>query len=122
MTTDKNAPLASSSGSDIVPSDRLERVKKHLEEAAALGRIIRIYELALQFGLSKFELIRQFSRRFGSSPYEYHQARRACRAREWLREGMREGEIARRIGYRRPVDVRRLLARHPEPTVSAPTG
>ena len=48
---------------------------------------------------------------FGLSPHVFYDEIRAERARARLREGHSEGEVARRIGFRRPAELRALLSK-----------
>ncbi len=52
---------------------------------------------------------------FGQSPHVYYDEVRAERARALLREGFTESEAAHRVGFRRPAELRALLAKRAEP-------
>jgi AraC-like DNA-binding protein len=93
--------------------------RERIRAAAVAGQRIRSYEVALDLDLSEFHFARQFRAAFGRSPHVYYDEVRAERARAFLREGLSDGEVARRVGFRRPAEVRALLVKRPEPGSSA---
>ena len=98
----------------IVPDrlqDRLALARVRLREAAENGQRIRVYEVALDLDMSEFHFARQFRAAFGCSPHVFYDEVRAARARAMLRAGASQGHAARRIGLRRPAELRALLAR-----------
>lgn len=82
-----------------------------LRQAAEAGDRIRVYEVALDLDMSEFHFARQFRAAFGCSPHVFYDEVRAHRARLLLRDGHSQGQAARRIGLRRPAELRALLAR-----------
>lgn len=92
-------------------AERMVIARERIRAAAEAGQRIRSYEVALDVDLSEFHFARQFRAAFGRSPHVYYDEIRAERARALLAEGMGEGEVARRIGFRRPAELRALLAK-----------
>jgi AraC-like DNA-binding protein len=98
----------------VVPDkleDRLTLARLRLRAAAENGDRIRVYEVALDLDMSEFHFARQFRAAFGCSPHVFYDEVRAARARAMLRAGCTQGQAARRIGLRRPAELRALLAR-----------
>lgn len=91
--------------------ERLQLGRERIRQAAEAGQRIRSYEVALDLDLSEFHFARLFRAAFGRSPHVYYDEVRAERARALLGEGMSEGDVARRIGFRRPAELRALLAK-----------
>lgn len=91
--------------------ERLELARERLKHAAFHGLRIRVYEVALDLDMSEFHFARQFRAAFGCSPHVYYDEVRAARARDLLREGVPQGQAARRIGLRRPAELRALLGK-----------
>jgi AraC-like DNA-binding protein len=92
-------------------SERLVLGRERIRTAAEAGQRIRSYEVALDLDLSEFHFARLFRAAFGLSPHVFYDEVRAERARALLREGLAEGDVARRIGFRRPAELRALLAK-----------
>jgi len=90
---------------------RLEVARERLRATAESGERIRVYEVALDLDMSEFHFARQFRAAFGCSPHVFYDEVRASRARSLLAEGCSEGQVARRIGLRRPAELRALLDR-----------
>jgi AraC-like DNA-binding protein len=101
--------------------ERLLLGRERIRGAAEAGQRIRSYEVALDLDLSEFHFARLFRAAFGRSPHVYYDEVRAERARALLREGLSEGEVARRIGFRRPAELRALLSKRGEPGSEAST-
>ena len=95
-------------------AERMIVARDRIRAAALAGQRIRSYEVALDLDLSEFHFARQFRIAFGRSPHVFYDEVRAERARELLREGCSEGEVARRIGFRRPAELRALLSKRTE--------
>jgi AraC-like DNA-binding protein len=91
--------------------ERLALGRERIRQAAEAGQRIRSYEVALDLDLSEFHFARLFRAAFGRSPHVFYDEVRAERARALLGEGLSEGEVARRIGFRRPAELRALLAK-----------
>ncbi len=91
--------------------ERLVLARQRLRYAAEHGLRIRVYEVALDLDMSEFHFARQFRAAFGCSPHVYYDEVRAARARDLLREGVSQGQAARRIGLRRPAELRALLGK-----------
>jgi len=91
--------------------ERLQLGRERIRQAAEAGQRIRSYEVALDLDLSEFHFARLFRAAFGRSPHVYYDEVRAERARALLGEGLSEGDVARRIGFRRPAELRALLAK-----------
>ena len=100
------APLLPRSTSERPLLDR-----ERIHSAAEAGQRIRSYEVALDLDLSEFHFARLFRSAFGVSPHVFYDEVRADRARALLQEGHSEGEVARRIGFRRPAELRALLSK-----------
>jgi AraC-like DNA-binding protein len=99
---------------DSVPDTLQERLvvaRERLRLAAEHGLRIRVYEVALDLDMSEFHFARQFRSAFGCSPHVYYDEVRAARARDLLRQGTSQGQAARKIGLRRPAELRALLAK-----------
>lgn len=97
---------------DSVPdtlNERLLVARDRLCLAAEHGLRIRVYEVALDLDMSEFHFARQFRAAFGCSPHVYYDEVRAARARDLLRKGVSQGQAARKIGLRRPAELRALL-------------
>ena len=88
---------------------RLALARERLRHAAEHGMRIRVYEVALDLDMSEFHFARQFRAAYGCSPHVYYDEVRAARARDLLRQGLQQGQAARRIGLRRPAELRALL-------------
>ena len=100
--------------SNNIPRTTPERMivaRDRIRAAAEGGQRVRSYEVALDLDLSEFHFARQFRAAFGRSPHVFYDEVRAQKARELLAEGMNEGDVARRIGFRRPAELRALLAK-----------
>ena len=95
--------------------ERMIAARERIREAAVAGRRIRSYEVALDLDHSEFHFARQFRMSFGRSPHVYYDEVRADRARCFLRDGLAEREVARRVGFRRPAELRALLIKHGAP-------
>jgi AraC-like DNA-binding protein len=91
----------------------MQVARERIRAAAEAGLRVRSYEVALDLDLSEFHFARQFRAAFGRSPHVYYDEVRAERARELLGEGHSEGEVARRVGFRRPAELRALLVKRP---------
>ena len=89
--------------------ERLALARERLRHSAEHGQRIRVYEVALDLDMSEFHFARQFRAAYGCSPHVYYDEVRAARARDLLRQGISEGQAARRIGLRRPAELRALL-------------
>lgn len=92
-------------------AERMIIARERIRVAAEGGLRIRSYEVALDVDLSEFHFARQFRAAFGRSPHVFYDEVRAEKARSLLADGMGEGEVARRIGFRRPAELRALLAK-----------
>jgi transcriptional regulator GlxA family with amidase domain len=95
----------------LTMAERMLSARERIRAAAEAGQRIRSYEVALDHDLSEFHFARQFRAAFGRSPHVYYDEIRAERARNLLDAGMPEGEVARRVGFRRPAELRALLAK-----------
>ena len=97
----------------ILPAtrERLAIARSRICEAARNGQRIRTYEVALDLDMSEFHFARQFRLAFDRSPHVYYDEVRADSARRMLASGMAEGIVARKIGFRRPAELRALLAK-----------
>jgi AraC-like DNA-binding protein len=100
-------------------AERMLVARDRIRAAALAGQRIRSYEVALDLDLSEFHFARQFRLAFGRSPHVYYDEVRADRARCLLLEGCSEGEVARRIGFRRPAELRALLSKRTEQVAPA---
>jgi len=96
--------------------ERMMLARERIREAAVAGRRIRSYEVALDLDLSEFHFARQFRAAFGRSPHVFYDEVRAERARTFLRDGLSESDVARRVGFRRPAELRALLNKRAECT------
>ncbi|MBI4699872.1 MAG: helix-turn-helix transcriptional regulator [Deltaproteobacteria bacterium] len=92
-------------------TERLALARIRLRHAAENGIRIRVYEVALDLDMSEFHFARQFRAAYGCSPHVFYDEIRATCARSLLGQGCAEGEVARRIGLRRPAELRALLGR-----------
>lgn len=99
--------------------ERLVRARATILAAARAGQRIRTYEIALELDMSEFHFARQFRAAFERSPHVYYDEVRAEVARALLAECHSEGLVARRIGLRRPAELRALLLKRPEGTLPA---
>ncbi len=96
-------------------AERMVLARERIRAGALAGVRIRCYEVALEQDLSEFHFARQFRLAFGQSPHVYYDEVRAERARALLREGFTDSETAHRVGFRRPAELRALLAKRAEP-------
>jgi transcriptional regulator GlxA family with amidase domain len=96
--------------------ERMHLARERIRGAAEAGQRIRSYEVALDLDLSEFHFARQFRASFGRSPHVYYDEIRAERARVLLGTGMAEGDVARKVGFRRPAELRALLSKRNEPS------
>jgi AraC-like DNA-binding protein len=91
--------------------ERMIIARDRIRAAAETGQRIRSYEVALDLDLSEFHFARQFRAAWSQSPHVFYDEIRADKARELLASGLSEGEVARRIGFRRPAELRALLVK-----------
>jgi AraC-like DNA-binding protein len=91
--------------------ERLAVARERLRYAAEHGVRVRVYEIALELDMSEFHFARQFRAAYGCSPHVYYDEVRAARARDLLKEGATQGDVARKIGLRRPAELRALLGK-----------
>lgn len=105
------APSPSRPSIPATTMDRLIMARQRLLDAARSGARIRTYEVALDLDMSEFHFARQFRLAFDCSPHVFYDQARAERARALLDEGLGEGVVARKIGLRRPAELRALLAK-----------
>lgn len=112
-------PSVPPSSQSVLPAtmQRLMVARTRIYEAARAGLRIRTYEVALDLDMSEFHFARQFRLAFDRSPHVYYDEVRAETARQMLEEGMSEGVVARRIGFRRPAELRALLGKRPAGTL-----
>lgn len=96
---------------------RLVIARARIHDAARGGQRIRTYEVALDLDMSEFHFARQFRLAFDRSPHVYYDEVRADTARQMLSTGMAEGTVARKIGFRRPAELRALLQKRPAGTL-----
>lgn len=96
---------------------RLLVARTRIHDAARAGLRIRTYEVALDLDMSEFHFARQFRVAFDRSPHVYYDEVRAETARAMLCDGLSEGAVARRIGFRRPAELRALLTKRPAGTL-----
>jgi transcriptional regulator GlxA family with amidase domain len=96
---------------------RLLIARARIFEAARSGQRIRTYEVALDLDMSEFHFARQFRLAFDRSPHVFYDEVRAETARGMLGDGLSEGIVARRIGFRRPAELRALLQKRPPGTL-----
>jgi AraC family transcriptional regulator len=99
----------------LTTAERMLAGRQRIRAAAEAGVRIRSYEVALDLDMSEFHFARQFRAAFGRSPHVYYDDVRAERARALLNSGLPEGEVARRVGFRRPAEIRNLLSKHAAP-------
>jgi AraC-like DNA-binding protein len=113
------APSVAPAHRDVLPAtmQRLVIARAKLFEMARAGQRLKTYEVALDLDMSEFHFARQFRLAFDRSPHVYYDEVRAEKARELVAEGLAEGLVARRIGFRRPAELRALLAKRPEGTL-----
>lgn len=118
---DESASLKESGERPVLPGTmvRLRVARARIYEAARKGLRMRTYEVALDLDMSEFHFARQFRLAFDRSPHVFYDEVRADSARGMLASGMSEGVVARRIGFRRPAELRALLAKRPEGTLPA---
>jgi AraC-like DNA-binding protein len=89
--------------------ERMLIARDRIRAAAESGQRVRSYEVALEIDLSEFHFARQFRAAFGRSPHVYYDEIRAQRARDLLASNMCESDVARKVGFRRPAELRALL-------------
>jgi AraC-like DNA-binding protein len=97
---------------------RLDIAEAIIRRAGIEGRRLRVYEVALDLDMSEFDFMRKFRTRFGIPPKQHYTACRAEQARQLLNDGIPEGKVARRIGLRRPFELRKFLTGHPAPAAA----
>lgn len=79
------------------PDDRIRSARDYL--ADQLARNVSLDELAGVAGLSKYHLVRAFTREFGLPPHTMHLRLRLDRAQSMLRRGRRSAEVAQATGF-----------------------
>jgi AraC family transcriptional regulator len=99
----------------LTTPERMVAGRDRIRTSAEAGKRIRSYEVALDLDMSEFHFARQFRAAFGRSPHVYYDEVRAELARALLRDGTNESDVARRIGFRRPAELRALLSKRAEP-------
>jgi transcriptional regulator GlxA family with amidase domain len=104
-------PMAPALPKPDLKTERMLIAHERIRLAAETGARMRAYEVALDVDMSEFHFARQFRLAFGVSPHAYYDEVRAKRARRLLAQGRAEGEVARAIGFRRPAELRALLAK-----------
>lgn len=104
-------PMAPALPTPDAKTERMLVAHERIRLAAETGTRMRAYEVALDVDMSEFHFARQFRLAFGVSPHAYYDEVRAKRARRLLMQGRTEGEVARAIGFRRPAELRALLAK-----------
>lgn len=80
-----------------VDAPAIERARQFLD--AERTRVVRSAELEAITGLTRFELARQFRRRYGTTPYRYMLMRRLALARQLVHQGHALGDIAYEAGF-----------------------
>jgi AraC-like DNA-binding protein len=105
--------LTNASEERVLPGTmlRLIAARTRIFEAARAGQRIRTYEVALDLDMSEFHFARQFRLAFDRSPHVYYDEVRAESARALLAAGLSDGVVARKIGFRRPAELRALLSK-----------
>lgn len=104
-----------------VPRTMAEKMivaRDRIKAAAEAGQRVRSYEVALDLDLSEFHFARQFRAAWNRSPHVFYDEIRAEKARELLAQGMGEGDVARKVGFRRPAELRALLAKRVSPSTA----
>lgn len=79
---------------------------------ASPGRAVSLDELAAAAGLSKFHLLRTFTKRFGLPPHTYHTQLRIAIARSLLANGVPISRVALEAGFADQSHLTRHFARH----------
>lgn len=79
---------------------------------ASSGRAVSLDELAAAAGLSKFHLLRTFTKRFGLPPHTYHTQLRIATARSLLANGVPISRVALEAGFADQSHLTRHFARH----------
>jgi len=78
---------------------------------ASRGRAVSLDELAGAAGLSKFHLLRAFTKRFGVPPHTYHTQLRIATARSLLASGVSISRVALEAGFADQSHLTRHFAR-----------
>lgn len=77
--------------------DNLLKAKQFIENQFAT--IISLEELAKLCHMSKFTLIRQFTKHFGVTPYQYLQTIRIKESKKWLSSGEELSTVSFKVGF-----------------------
>ena len=85
----------------------LERVRQFLSAESA--RVVHSRELEALSGMSRYELARQFRRRYGTSPYRFLLLRRLDAARQQIAAGMPLAEVALDAGFADQAHLTRMF-------------
>lgn len=93
-----------------VPARLLQGLLR-IHDAATVGERVWMHKVALDLDISEFHFARLFRATFGLSPHGCYDEARAHNATRLLRMGVPEGEVARRICFRRPAELRAFLAK-----------
>ena len=95
--------------SDPPANDDLRRARARLDEDPA--NAVTLAELARECSLSRFQLLRAFTRAFGLPPHAYLMQRRLAFARRLLRTRMAPAEVAAAAGFSDQSHLTRCFAR-----------
>jgi AraC-like DNA-binding protein len=90
-------------------SDGISRVRDAIHDSP--GRAPTIEELASLSGLSTFEMVRTFRRRYGIGPSAYRRSLQVARARRMVLAGRTVEEISTDLGFASAVELRRSFVR-----------
>ena len=90
-----------------VPRPEIERDVRHDRACTTIHELLtlqtsepqKLYQLAAMQGLSRFQLLRSFKRKYGLSPREYHVRLRIGLAQRALREGQPAAQVAAEYGF-----------------------
>lgn len=90
------------------PADGIARVRDAIHDSPASAPTIE--DLATLAGLTSFELVGSFKRRYGTTPARYRHALRLARARQLLAGGRTTTEAAEALGFGSAESLRRAFA------------
>jgi AraC-like DNA-binding protein len=99
--------LSGGAPADLVVSDGVAKARDAIHDCPAKAPTISA--LAALAGLTPFELVRTFRRRYGVTPASYRRLLRVALARKMLARGRTVGEVVAELGFRSASELRQTF-------------